>query len=184
MDIGKADTSKSRMPEEPIRKSKRIPKRRFLDEAGDAGDDDVEVRCLEKLKAPKVTSDYSLEDQEDEERAIRKERKISSVGQYSADLGDYGISRSSKEGKKSRPGRVFDDTDYLEEDEPVSDGELNTKRKKPRREFVESSSDNKKEMTVTTRQRALQTGTDVSSSLGATAIEFPNGLPPAPPRSG
>ncbi|KAA8545253.1 hypothetical protein F0562_020037 [Nyssa sinensis] len=37
-------------------------------------------------------------------------------------------------------------------------------------------------MAVTTRQRAIQTGKDISSSSGASLIEFPNGLPPAPPR--
>ncbi|XP_062002873.1 uncharacterized protein LOC133720538 [Rosa rugosa] len=189
-DLGKDDSSRGRMPEEPIRKSKRIPKRRVLDGTVDVGDDDddVEVRYLEKLKTSKNTPDYSLDYQEDEERAVRKERKISrvlkgsGVGQYSVDMVDYGISRSGKEGKKSRSGGVLDDTDYVEEDEPVSDGEPELKiRKKSRKEFVESSSDNK-EMTVTTRRRALQTSKDVSSSIGASVIEFPNGLPPAPPR--
>ncbi|PQP96113.1 uncharacterized protein Pyn_37867 [Prunus yedoensis var. nudiflora] len=107
--------------------------------------------------------------------------KGSGVGQFSVDLGGYGISKSGKESKKSRGGRVSDDTDYEEEEEPVSDREPSTKRKKLRKEFVESSSYNK-EMTVTTRQRALKTGNNVASSLGASPIEFPNGLPPAPPR--
>ena len=40
----------------------------------------------------------------------------------------------------------------------------------------------KREMTLTTRQRALQSSKDASAS-GANLIEFPNGLPPAPPRS-
>ncbi|XP_020422281.1 uncharacterized protein LOC18774109 [Prunus persica] len=186
-DVGKADSSRGGMPEEPVRKSKRVLKRRLLDAVDDGDDDDVEVRYLEKLKTSKITSDHSVEYNEDEERKSRKERKISTVmkgsgvGQFSVDLGGYGISKSGKESRKSRGGRVSDDTDYEEEEEPVSDGEPSTKRKKLRKEFVESSSYNK-EMTVTTRQRALKTGNNVASSLGASPIEFPNGLPPAPPR--
>ncbi|XP_050381899.1 uncharacterized protein LOC126798866 [Argentina anserina] len=190
LDAGKNDISRGRLPEEPTRKSKRVPKRRVLDKTDDVGDDDddVEVQYLEKLKNSKLNTDYSLDYQEDEERAVRKERKISrvlkgsSVGQYSVDLVDYGISRPDKEGKKSRSGRVVDDTDYVEEEEADSDGEPELMiLENSRKEFVDSSSDNK-EMTITTRRRALQTSKDVSSSIGASVIEFPNGLPPAPPR--
>ncbi|KAM2789816.1 hypothetical protein COP1_010270 [Malus domestica] len=190
--VPRKDTSKTvtrvGKAEEPVRKSKRVPKRRVLDAVDDGDDDDMEVRYLEKLKTSKVTSDYTAEYNEDEERKTRKERKISTVMKgsgigLSVDLGDYGIPRSGKDGKKSRVGSVSDDTDYVEEEEePVSDGEPNTKSKKSRKDFVESSSYNKKEMTVTTRQRALNTGKDVSSSSGAGLFEFPNGLPPAPPR--
>ncbi|KAM1038632.1 hypothetical protein ACFX13_034025 [Malus domestica] len=186
--VPQKDTSKSvahvGKVEELVRKSKRVPKRRFLDAVDD---DDMEVRYLEKLKTSKVTSDYTAEYNEDEERKTRKERKISTVMKGSGigpsvDLADYGIPRSGKDGKKFRVGSVSDVTDYVEEEEePVSDGEPNTKMKKVRKEFVESSSYNK-EMTVTTRQRALKTGKNVSSSLGASVIEFPNGLPPAPPK--
>ncbi|CAN6724521.1 unnamed protein product [Malus baccata var. baccata] len=173
--VPRKDTSKSvahvGKVEELVRKSKRVPKRRFLDAVDD---DDMEVRYLEKLKTSKLTSDYTAKYNEDEERKTRKERKISTVMKGSGigpsvDLADYGIPRSGKDGKKSRVGSVSDDTDYVEEEEePVSDGEPNTKMKK--------------EMTVTTRQRALKTGKKVSSSLGASVIEFPSGLPPAPPK--
>uniref|UniRef100_A0A7N2N3J4 INO80 complex subunit B-like conserved region domain-containing protein n=1 Tax=Quercus lobata TaxID=97700 RepID=A0A7N2N3J4_QUELO len=40
--------------------------------------------------------------------------------------------------------------------------------------------DNKREMTLTTRQWALQSSKD--SAPGTSVIEFPNGLPPAPSR--
>jgi hypothetical protein len=200
LNVGKADSSRSRMPEEnistnqaekyePIRKSRRISKRRVLDEALGDGDDDDEIRYLEKLKTSKATIDYSVEDEDDEEGGSRKQRKISRVlksnvdGRYDVNVEGHLSSRSSKEGKKSRSGRVFEDTDYVEEEEGISDGETNTNKKKPKKEFVDFLGDNKKEITVTTRQRALQTGKDVSSSLGASLIEFPNGLPPPPPRS-
>lgn len=172
---------------EPVRKSKRVPKRRLLDDTiDDEDEDDGEIRYLEKLRTSKVSPDCNVEYKDDRERESRKRRKISRLskrsgdGKYSADMGDYGSSRSVKEAKKSRSGRVYEDTDYVEEEEeePVSDCEPDGKRKKPRKEFVEALVDHKKEMTVTTRQRALQTGKDICSS--ASLIEYPNGLPPAP----
>ncbi|KAK4595404.1 hypothetical protein RGQ29_013740 [Quercus rubra] len=168
LNVGKANSSRSRMPEEnistnqvdkyePIRKSKRISKRCVLDE-----DDDDEIKYLEKLRTPKATVDYGVEYEDDEEGGSRKQRKISRVlksnvdGRYDVNVKDHLSSRSGKDGKRSRSERVFEDTDYVEDEDPISD--------------------------VTTRQRALQTGKDVSSSFGASLIEFPNGLPPAPPR--
>ncbi|KAF5454189.1 hypothetical protein F2P56_023872 [Juglans regia] len=199
--VGKPDSSRNRIPEgnnstnqadkyEPIRKSKRIFKRRVLSETLAAGDDDDdEIRYFEKLKTSKATSDYIVEYEDDEEGGSRKQRKISRVlksnfdGQLNVDgEGTHLSSRSGKEGKKTRSGRVFKDTDYVEEEEPISDGDTNTDKKKPKKEFADLLGDNKKEMTVTTRQRALRTVKEVSSSISASLIEFPNGLPPAPPR--
>uniref|UniRef100_F6HZT8 Uncharacterized protein n=1 Tax=Vitis vinifera TaxID=29760 RepID=F6HZT8_VITVI len=40
----------------------------------------------------------------------------------------------------------------MEEEEGLSDGEPETKKKKSRKEFVDSSGDSKREMTVTTCQ--------------------------------
>lgn len=193
---GNADSLSGRMPDEniyvnkmekdePVRKSKRVPKRRLLIDTLD--DEDVEVRYLEKLKTSKVSTGCSVEDKDDKERESGTQRKISwlskrnSDAKYAVNMGDYSSSRSVKETKKSRSGRVYGDTDYVEEEEPVSDCELDSKRKKPRKEFVELLGDHKRERSVTTRQRALLTGKDVSST--ASLIEFPNGLPPAAPRS-
>ncbi|KAJ6775539.1 HIT ZINC FINGER AND PAPA-1-LIKE DOMAIN-CONTAINING PROTEIN [Salix purpurea] len=96
--------------------------------------------------------------------------------------GVHGSTRFGKECKKSKLGRVSEDTDYVKEEDLGSDGDRASKRKKPRKELVDLSADSKKEMTVTTRQRALQTGKDVPSGF-ASLIEFPYGLPPAPPKS-
>lgn len=175
------------MKYEPIRKSKRISRKRLIDESLDNEDDDnVEIWYLEKLKTSRFASDYSAEYQKDKERENKKQRKISKVlkwnSEHENDL-EYGSSRSGKQIKKSRSKRVLDDTDYVEEDS-ISDDEPSSKKKKSMKEFVDSMVDHKKEMTVTTRQRALQTGKDVSSSSGANIIKYPNGLPPAPPRSG
>uniref|UniRef100_A0A6N2LBX8 Uncharacterized protein n=1 Tax=Salix viminalis TaxID=40686 RepID=A0A6N2LBX8_SALVM len=96
--------------------------------------------------------------------------------------GVHGSTRFGKECKKSKLGRVSEDTDYVEEEDLGSDGDHTSKRKKPRKELVDLSTKFKKEMTVTTRQRTLQTSKDVSSGF-ASLIEFPYGLPAAPPKT-
>ncbi|THG20996.1 hypothetical protein TEA_029872 [Camellia sinensis var. sinensis] len=149
---------------EPVRKSKRIPKRRLLDGAFEDGDDDGELRYLEKLKISKGATHYSAKYEDDVELRNKKIRKI------------------SIDAKKSRSGRSSEDTDYVEEEDPLSDGEPETKRKKQRKDLVDVMRDSTREMAITTRKRALQTGKDISSNSGASSIEFPNGLPPAPPR--
>ena len=55
------------------------------------------------------------------------------------------------------------------------------KKKKQRKKSVDILMEAKREMTLTTRQRALQSS-KVSFASGASLIEFLNGLPPAPPR--
>lgn len=175
--VSRKNTSgKEEEKSEPVRKSKRVPKRRVLDdEFGD--DEDDEIRYLEKLKTSKVAAVY----REDDEEFGRKHRKLSMV----SNVENGGASRSAKDGKKKcRRDRVSGDTDY-EEEESASDGELDgkKKRKKQKKESIDSLLDSRREMTLTTRQRALQSSKDASSTPGASFIEFPNGLPPAPPRS-
>ncbi|OIV95359.1 hypothetical protein TanjilG_07515 [Lupinus angustifolius] len=170
---GKNTFGKQGDKSEPARKSKRVPKRRVLDgELSDDGNEDDEIRYLEKLKTSKVAVVYR-----DEEELSKKHRKLSSV----LSTENAVFSGSSKNGKKkSRTDRVDEDTDYEDEEESVSDGELeDKKKKKQRKESVEVLMDSKREMTLTTRQRALQSGKDAS---GTSLIEFPNGLPPAPSR--
>ncbi|XAR52681.1 hypothetical protein NMG60_11020868 [Bertholletia excelsa] len=185
----KGKTPEESISDEPLRKSKRISKRRLLNEGFDDEDDDEELRYLEKLKTSKVPKDYSAEYDDDNEEGIKKHSKISKAskrnvdGGYDMDARDFGSSGSSKDpAKKSRSGRASEDTDYVIEEDPTSDGEPGTKRKKQRKELIDVMRDSKRELVITTRQRALQTGKDNSCSSGASLIEFPNGLPPAPPR--
>lgn len=161
---------------EPVRKSKRVPKRRVLDGAFDDDEDD-EIRYLEKLKTSKVAAGHK----DDEEESGKKQRRVSKMRTIDGNLGSGNDCK-----RKSRSDRVSEDTDYEEEqeDEVISDCEHEeSKRKKPRKESVDSLMETKREMTLTTRQRALQSSKDASSSPGASLIEFPNGLPPAPSRS-
>lgn len=169
---GKNASSKQGDKSEPVRKSKRVPKRRVLDgEFGDDDDEDDEIRYLEKLKTSKVSAVYR-----DEEELGKKHRKLSSV----SNVDNAASSRSGKDGKKrSRSDRVYEDTDYEDDEESGSDGEHgDKKKKKQRKESVDVLMETKRETTLTTRQRALQSGKDASES-----VEYPNGLPPAPPRS-
>ncbi|XP_028771043.1 uncharacterized protein LOC114728323 [Neltuma alba] len=170
---GKDTSSKQGDKTEPIRKSKRVPKRRLLD--GEFGDDDndEEIRYLEKLKTSKVSAVYR------DEEVSKKHRKLSSV----SDVETSASSRSVKDGKsKSISDRMYEDTDYEEDEDSGSDVEPEHKKKrKQKKESVDVLMDSKREMTLTTRQRALQSSKDASAS-GASLIEFPNGLPPAPPR--
>ncbi|KAL3652926.1 hypothetical protein CASFOL_002607 [Castilleja foliolosa] len=146
-----------------VRKSKRAPKRRVLDADFDDDDEDDEIRYLEKLKSSRITGYRDLEAQ--------PTRKLQKVGKLD-NLGDVG-----RVGSKSIPG----DMDYVEDDDPSSDGDPEGKRNKNlKKDLSELVTDNKREVALTTRQRALLSK-DASVS-GASQIEFPNGLPPAPPR--
>ncbi|KAI3449388.1 hypothetical protein Pfo_006053 [Paulownia fortunei] len=148
------------------RKSKRVPKRRVLDGEFDEDDEDDEIRYLEKLKTSKITGYKDLEAQ--------STRKLQNGGKYD-NMEDVG--RLGRDARKSRSG----DMDYEEEEEP-SDGDPEGKnKKKQKKDLSDLPTENKREMALTTRQRALLSK-DASSASGASHIEFPNGLPPAPPR--
>ncbi|KAL3648116.1 hypothetical protein CASFOL_009084 [Castilleja foliolosa] len=147
-----------------VRKSKRAPKRRVMDTDFDDDDEDDEIRYLEKLKCSKMMGYRDLEAQ--------PTRKLQTGGKLD-NLEDVG-----RVGSKSRPG----DMDYEEDEDPATNGDPEGKRKKIvlKKDLSELVTDNKREMALTTRQRALLSK-DASAS-GASQIEFPNGLPPAPPR--
>ncbi|XP_012082909.1 uncharacterized protein LOC105642632 isoform X2 [Jatropha curcas] len=168
---GKNTSGKQGEKSEPVRKSKRVPKRRVLD--GDIGEEyeDDEIRYLEKLKTPKIAAAYK-----DYEESSTKQQKLLSVEKV-------GASSSVKDGKKkSTLERASEDTDYEDEEDLASEGEVEgNKKKKQKRESVDALMDSKREMTLTTRQRALQSSKD-GSAPGSNLIEFPNGLPPAPSR--
>ncbi|XAR61420.1 hypothetical protein NMG60_11035114 [Bertholletia excelsa] len=165
---------------EAVRKSKRVPKRRLLDGAFDEEDEDDEIRYLEKLKNSKATAgSKDFEEESSKKQRISRVSRNATNDEISEDLP---LSRSTKDNKKkSLSERGSEDTDFEEEEEElISDGEAEgKKKKKPRNDALDSSSIETKPA-LTTRQRALLSSKDASS--GASAIEFPNGLPPAPPR--
>lgn len=164
-EMGKASTKNSHEKHgeksDSIRKSRRVPKKRVLDGEFDEDDEDDEIRYLEKLKTSKMSGYKDLEAQST--RKSQKRLKIENAD----DVG-------RREPRKR-------DTDY-EEEELSSDGEAEgKKKKKQKRDLAELPIDNKREIALTTRQRALLSK-DAPAS-GASQVEFPNGLPPAAPRS-
>ncbi|KAL3843539.1 hypothetical protein ACJIZ3_000942 [Penstemon smallii] len=176
--FGKVDIDR---PEESVKqaskpgrsyKVKSISKKSTSDEVYDEEEDD-EIRYLQKLKTSKIASLYNTVS-EDETRG-KKLRKISRVmdkNTYDMGIGYYVSSRSDKESKKPKSVGESEEIDYMEEEESASDGEIEPKNSRPRDEI------SNRESSITTRRRAIQTGRD--NSLGL--IQFPDGLPPAPPR--
>ncbi|XP_058076819.1 uncharacterized protein LOC131225314 [Magnolia sinica] len=170
------------LPSEPVRKSKRVPKRRVLDD--DANGDD-EIRYLERLKTAKI----GVAEYDDDGLLHSKKRKNSKNSrnrllndEYDDDVEECGISLLGK--KKPRLEGESEDTDYIDEEEELGSdvGSDSNKRKKQKKESLDSLTDVKKEISLTSRQRALQSGKDVSTGANAGSVEFPNGLPPPPPR--
>ncbi|KAL3531538.1 hypothetical protein ACH5RR_010860 [Cinchona calisaya] len=172
----KHDFEKPGEKSDPVRKSKRVPKRRVLDGAFDEDEDDDELRYLEKIRFPKVAGyrDFDAE-------PTKKQRnlsKFSKGGKYEI-LDEGGM--PSKDVNRSKSDRGSEGTDY-EEEEMLSDCGPEGKKKKQKKDPSDSPPESKREITLTTRQRALLSSKDASSSSGASHIEFPNGLPPPPPR--
>ncbi|XVF38849.1 hypothetical protein REPUB_Repub20aG0137500 [Reevesia pubescens] len=149
-------------------------------------------------KAPGVNVSVNETDRNEPTRKSRRvpKRRLLDVGINSDDddedeeiryLGRLNVSnglsnyKDEEDERNGRDSALFEDRDYVEEDEPISDDEPGSKRKKLGRGvdlFVEGRS----ESTPTTRNRALQSGKDLLSGHGASLIEFPDGLPPAPPK--
>ncbi|KAF3527987.1 hypothetical protein DY000_02040889 [Brassica cretica] len=162
----KADSGKTNTY--PVRKSNRISKRLVLD------DDDEEIQFLRKVKMGKVVT--AEEDVEEDEERNRKHKKLSKVMKQNVEY-PRGVGTSDKSGKKDKKSgkEAFDDDDdYVkDEEEGLSDAEVELESKSGRARRRESLSEVKTEMTVTTRRRSGHSGN---------LIEFPGGLPPAPPR--
>ncbi|KAG6700008.1 hypothetical protein I3842_08G089500 [Carya illinoinensis] len=169
--LGKSTYIKEGEELESVRKGKRVTKRHVLDEEFGGDDEDDEIRYLEKLK----TSMSNKGSKEDNEESGKKHRKLSGL----SNMQNGGSSRLSKGGKRSRLDRESEGRQL--EEESGSDGELEGKKKKKQmKESADSLIDNRREITLTTRQRALQSSKDAAT--GKSFIEFPDGLPPAPPR--
>nr|XP_027114840.1 transcriptional regulator ATRX-like isoform X1 [Coffea arabica]XP_027114841.1 transcriptional regulator ATRX-like isoform X1 [Coffea arabica] len=173
---------------ESSRKSKRVPKKRSLGEVFDDGEDnsDDEIRYLEKVRRLRLSSSHGTEFEDVDEVGSKKQQNASRLSYgdiYSndVDLRYHNSSSLGKERRKSRSVKASEDADYFEDEDSFSDDEPEPKRKHSN-ELIDESGDFKREMAITTRQRALKSARSTSSPSGASLIEFPNGLPPAPPK--
>ncbi|AQK62109.1 HIT zinc finger isoform X2 [Zea mays] len=153
-------------------KSKRIPKKRTLDE--DSDDGDGEIRYLQKLKGAKVAPDpvntghkaYDFVDDALKKKELTKLSKNKSIP-YEVDE-DFRMSRSGRNGRK----KLGDDNEFIEDEESEMEEKSGLKK-------ADSPQDVKIETPgLTTRQRALQS----RGGNGESFIEFPDGLPAASSR--
>ncbi|CAD5315731.1 unnamed protein product [Arabidopsis thaliana] len=104
-------------------------------------------------------------DDDDEEIQFLRRMKMAKVVAVEEDVDD--------DEDRTRKHKKLSKDDDEEEEEAVSDVELEKKSARTRRGAEEGQSEVKTEMTVTTRRRSGHSGN---------LIEFPRGLPPAPPR--
>ena len=164
----KEHSSRPNPVNEHVRKSNRVPKRRVLDAGFDEDDDkDDEIRYLERLNAPKNSSD--AEDRKDY-RSKKRKRVIFKVPKsrvvmdvvYDAASGNSGSPRLEKDlRKRLNSEKECEDGDYVEE-EQISDEEHISSRKKVKRGSPIVYAEGWKESTPTTRNRAMQS---VSGSI-------------------
>ncbi|KAF0887726.1 hypothetical protein E2562_003963, partial [Oryza meyeriana var. granulata] len=159
---------------DPVRKSRRLAKKSYLDSELD---EDYDTNILEDLGTSEGTEVHTHEPTKktgsSSKKNAAKKAKTRSTS-YEID-NDFVTSRSNKDGKKR--SRETTDADNTEE-EPTSDSELDAKNRKQK--AVTESPANVRSEPLTTRRRALQSWMDGNSN---SAIEFPDGLPSVPSRS-
>lgn len=129
----------------------------MLDEQSDEEDEeeDDEIRYLKKLKLSKVFIRETIDSEVDRHKTILDKETTPDK-------------KNPTTINKKKKSRYEDDDDFH-----LSYGLKDTKNG----EF------SMKEMSITTRQRALQISKDGNSGNQKSSIEFPNGLPLAPSRS-
>lgn len=178
---GKNVTRKQAEKSDRVRKNKKVPKKRDINGEFDDDEDDDEIRYLQKLRTSKVAAGYkdAAEDSGIKKRSLSLVLKV----RNNENAKDFGPSRPNRDSKKAITERVREDTDYEPEEELMSEGEPEGKKEKLGKDITDFPTEHKKEIALTTRQRALLSSRDFSSAAGANEIEFPNGLPPPPPRS-
>ncbi|KAK8572070.1 hypothetical protein V6N13_047689 [Hibiscus sabdariffa] len=120
--------------------------------------------------------DVSINSDDDDE-----DEEIRYLGRLNASNG-LSNHKDEEDEINGREGAIFEYRDYVEEDECESDDEPGSRRKKLGRGSVDLFVDGRTESTPSTRNFALQSGKELLSGPGAGLVEFPDGLPPAPPK--
>ncbi|MFQ6628422.1 hypothetical protein Gotur_007908 [Gossypium turneri] len=141
--------------------------------AGNETDRHEPTRKSKRVPKRRVLDVGINSDDDDEDEEIRY------LGKLNASNGHLNL-KDEEDERNGGEGAAFEDRDYVEEDECISDDEPGSKRKKLGRGSVDLFVEGRTESTPTTRNRALQSGKDLLSGPGATLVEFPDGLPPAP----
>ncbi|XP_019052247.1 PREDICTED: titin homolog isoform X2 [Nelumbo nucifera] len=169
-----------------VRKSSRVRKRRVLDgEHSDDGNEDKALYQSSKASKGKVSDGPYGEDFEEEapkRRSSRVPKRKVAEPEYHDEDENYYTNRFSKNSKKKRVvGRVLHDSEEsaASSSEDISDSDLESdvkKKKSIKRELVGSFVDEKKETSLTARQRALQSVKEAEPKASSKFIDFPDGL--------
>ncbi|CAA6658637.1 unnamed protein product [Spirodela intermedia] len=160
---------------------KRAPEKAFSEE-GEEDDDydheDDEIRYLERLRASRASSNNGWS-KTSVPVGSKMERNAKSAKRAYEEGKDISLSRQTEGRKKPRSGR--DSEDDMEEEEAESDaGDVEGDGQG--QEALDSLADGRRELSLTTRQRAIRFAKDGSGGSNTSLIEFPNGLPAAPSR--
>ncbi|KAL6292991.1 hypothetical protein ACE6H2_001133 [Prunus campanulata] len=163
---GKIFRESAQTDNEPVRKSKRVPKRCVLD-ADEDDDEYEEIRFLGRLSASKVARSERIQMDDD----------------FHGDAnGEYKSSRLGKDRRnKSRSEKKYKDKDYLQEEEQLASAdEPEPNGKKLKKGSLCLPLEGWKESPPTTRNRALQSGKDILTGSGSGFHELATDLLPAP----
>ncbi|XAR49690.1 hypothetical protein NMG60_11032961 [Bertholletia excelsa] len=160
--LGKVAYGNGTFDSEPVRKSKRVPKRRVLDVEFSDNEEDEEIRFLGRLNASKVGT--VSEDMGEDNKRNQRNMKIFESGRRDSDNRQRPISE-----------KAYEDVDYVEEgEEPISDEGLPKAERKTLRKESELSREGKKEMAVNHPSQ------DDCSGISERVIDLPTAslLPP------
>ncbi|XP_057856050.2 uncharacterized protein LOC131065540 [Cryptomeria japonica] len=173
---------------QPVRKSSRIPKKRVLDGEIDEDEDTEEASQRKNLRTPKKRlQNGEYDDREEGETLQRKSSRIPKKrmleSEYDEEDEEDGAHFHKRKQKKLKSARDAEDL-YEYEEEVATDGDFENSDIEPegrkngkRKETLNSTIDEKKEIPLTARQRAMQSSKDMDTEVGANLIEFPEGLP-------
>ncbi|KAJ7980384.1 putative HIT zinc finger,PAPA-1-like conserved region [Quillaja saponaria] len=180
---GKTSGEIANVNHEPVRKSKRIPKRRALD-LGFSGEDyeDAEIQYLGRLNASKACLDHNEENEKSE-----KQHGISKVANCQMSGGlypDYFVNYGSLGSRNDSRKKFNSEKNYVEEDEePTSDDEPGSEGKNMKKGSLDFVVGGRKQFIPTTRSRSFDYGSDVISGSDEGVIDFSNGLLPTSSKS-
>lgn len=154
---------------EPVRKSKRVPKRCVLDLDIEVNDDeDEELRFLGRLNASQISEGY-----EDEKCSQMAD------AMYGVDVEYYESPRSATDGRKQpRSEKSYEDNEYKEEEKGANlYVEIECPGKKLKKGSLDLLSEGRNVSTPITRNRALQSSKNVLSRSGVCFNNLSNGAP-------
>ncbi|ERN02695.1 uncharacterized protein LOC18430816 isoform X1 [Amborella trichopoda] len=168
-----------------VRKSARVPKRRVLD--GDYVEDNNETDAFYRKNrvSTKRVVDCAFGDDYEEatpQRRSSRAPKGRRVEEGHEEDEVYYVTHHSKQRKRNKLVGKVGEVIYQEDDEEATsandfDGNSGSKKRNKKQEFVDYLDDDKKELPLTARQRALQSSKVANPEATTNLMAFPDGLP-------